>query len=60
MNDRDVADVAAIGAALGSQLDWLPVVVTTVAGLLAIIWTAIRIYEWARFRVFKYEGDPYL
>jgi hypothetical protein len=60
VNDRDVADVAALGAAIGSQIDWLPVVVTTVAGVLAIIWTCIRIYEWVRFRLLGKEGDPYL
>lgn len=60
MNDRDVADVAAMGAAIGSQLDWLPVVITTIAGSLAIIWTCIRIYEWVRFRVLGQKGDPFL
>jgi hypothetical protein len=49
-----------MGAAIGSQLDWLPVVITTIAGSLAIIWTCIRIYEWVRFRVLGQKGDPFL
>ncbi|MDQ2066734.1 hypothetical protein Q9295_10125 [Xinfangfangia sp. CPCC 101601] len=49
---KDVGDVAAGSAALGSYLAWLP----ETAALLAIIWTLIRIYEWGRVRIFGKEG----
>lgn len=49
MNGRDVGDIAAGAGAVGSYLSFLP----EVAALLAIIWTIIRIYEWARVRIFN-------
>ena len=51
MTDKDWGDLAALGGAFGSAFGYLP----QVAALLAIIWTGIRIYEWARFRIFKLE-----
>lgn len=53
MTPRDVGDVAAGTGAFGSFLGYLP----EVAAFLAIIWTLIRIYEWARVRVFGKDGD---
>jgi hypothetical protein len=46
---KDIMDVAAIAGAAGSLMSYLP----TIAALLAIIWTLIRIYEWARVRIWK-------
>lgn len=51
MTDRDTLDTLAVLGAMGAFMDWLP----TVAAFLAAIWTAIRIYEWARVRIFKIE-----
>lgn len=52
---KDVVDVAAVGGAFGTLAGWLP----EIAAFLAIIWTTIRIYEWARIRIFKAEdGNP--
>lgn len=53
MTARDVGDVAAVTSAFGSVFQFLP----EIAALFAIIWTAIRIYEWARVRIFGKEGD---
>ena len=52
MNERDVGDLAAGAGAFGTVVGWLP----EVAALLAIIWTLIRIYEWARVRIFKVDA----
>lgn len=51
MNERDIGDAAAGLGALGTVLGYLP----EIAAVLAIIWTVIRIYEWARFRIFRIE-----
>ncbi|MGH0000113.1 hypothetical protein ACQU0X_08535 [Pseudovibrio ascidiaceicola] len=53
MNAKDVADAAAITSAFGSVFQFLP----EIAALFAIAWTAIRIYEWARVRLFGYSGE---
>jgi hypothetical protein len=45
---KDAADLAAGSAAIGAYFSWLP----EVAAALAAIWTLIRIYEWARVRLF--------
>ena len=53
MNEKDMGDLAAGAGAIGSVLGWLP----EIAALLAIIWTLIRIYEWARVRIFKIDAS---
>lgn len=57
MTDRNMGDIAALGAAVSSQLSWLPTAITMAAGILAIVWTSIRIYEWARVRICGKDGD---
>lgn len=44
MNIKDAGDASAVMLAFGAVSNVLP----TIAAMLAIIWTAIRIYEWAR------------
>lgn len=44
---KDTGDIVSGMVAFGTVLDLLP----AVAALLAIIWTCIRIYEWARVRI---------
>lgn len=44
-------DTVSAIAILGAISDILP----PIAAFLAIVWTAIRIYEWARVRIFKKE-----
>lgn len=51
MTEKDFGDVMAGAGAFGTVLGYLP----DVAAALAIIWTLIRIYEWARVRIFKLE-----
>lgn len=51
MNERDLGDVAAGISAFGTVMGYLP----EIAAVLAIIWTLIRIYEWARVRIFKLD-----
>lgn len=46
---KDAVDVVAGTTAIGAYFSWLP----ELAAALAAIWTAIRIYEWARIRIFK-------
>ena len=46
---HDAADFISVGAILGTLFDWLP----AVAAFLGAVWTAIRIYEWARVVVFN-------
>lgn len=53
MDGKDVGDIAAGSTVLGSVFGWLP----EIAAILAIIWTAIRIYEWARVRIFRKQPD---
>lgn len=53
VNPKDFLDGAAVFGALGSLLNILP----HIAAFLAIVWTLIRIYEWARVRIFKHEKD---
>jgi hypothetical protein len=47
---KAVADMGATGTAFGSVVGILP----DVAAVLSIIWVLIRIFEWARVRLFKY------
>jgi hypothetical protein len=51
MSPKDVGDTVALTGAFGSVLGYLP----EIAAILAIIWTLIRIYEWARVRIFKVD-----
>lgn len=53
MTGKDVGDLAAFASAFGSVFQFLP----EIAALFAIIWTAIRIYEWARVRIWGKDGD---
>lgn len=53
MTSRDFGDFVAGSTALGAYTQHIP----EVAALLAIIWTLIRIYEWARVRIFKLPPD---
>ncbi len=46
---KTVIDGASVITALGTFTSLLP----ELAALLAVIWTLIRIYEWARVRIFK-------
>lgn len=50
---KDVGDLAAGSAAFGSVFNYLP----EVAALLAIVWTGIRIFEWARVRILRRPPD---
>lgn len=50
---QNVTDIAAGSAALAAYLSYLP----EVAVVLTIIWTLIRIYEWARVRIFHRPTD---
>lgn len=52
MNTKDIGDVVAGSAAVGSYFAFLP----EIAAALAIIWTLIRIYEWARVRLCNKEA----
>ena len=49
MNGRDIGDLAAGTTVIGSYFSYLP----EVAAFFAIVWTLIRIYEWARVRIFN-------
>lgn len=51
VNIKDGGDVVAGLLAYGTLADLLP----AVAAFLAIVWTGIRIYEWARVRLW---GKP--
>lgn len=53
MTDKDVGDAFAGLGALGAVVGWLP----EIAAFLAIVWTLIRIYEWARVRIFKLDKE---
>ncbi len=46
---KAIADAGATGAAAGAVFGFLP----DVAAALSILWLSIRIYEWARLRIFK-------
>lgn len=41
---KTVGDVAAASISFLAIANWIP----AIAGLFSIVWTAIRIYEWAR------------
>lgn len=41
---KNVADVSSLFIAWAALVEWLP----AVAALMSIIWTGIRIYEWAK------------
>ena len=49
---KDLMDAAAVTGAAGAFFGYLP----EIAAFLAIVWTLIRIYEWARVRIFG--ADP--
>ena len=53
MDGKDLGDLAAGSTVLGSVFGYLP----EIAAVLAIIWTGIRIYEWARVRIFHQQPD---
>lgn len=46
---KDIGDLIAGGTAIGAWVSLLP----ELAALFTLIWTGIRIYEWARVRVLK-------
>lgn len=48
---KDLGDAVSGLVTVGAILELLP----AIAALLAIIWTVIRIYEWARYRLFGHE-----
>lgn len=50
---KDIGDMAATGGVIATLAGWLP----EVAAGLAVIWTLIRIYEWARVRIFGFKRD---
>lgn len=56
MKHNDVIDIAAGTTGVAVYLSYLP----EVAALLTIAWGVIRIYEWARVRIFKKEPDGLL
>lgn len=49
----EVGDAASVAVIIGALSEVLP----PIAALLAIIWTGIRIYEWARVRLFNKPRD---
>lgn len=52
---KDLFDTAAVSSAFAVYLSWLPDIAATVA----LIYTLVRIYEWARFRIFgKQDKAP--
>ena len=53
MTYKGTVDVGAGLLALGTMLEWLP----HIAAVLTVIWYGIRIYEWARVRIFKRDFD---
>lgn len=53
MSNSDVVDTLALTSVIAVWAQWLP----EVAALLAILWGFIRIYEWARVRIFGYPPD---
>lgn len=55
LNMKDLFDTAAVSSAFAVYLSWLPDIAATVA----LIYTLVRIYEWARFRIFgKQDKAP--
>ena len=50
-----VGDIVSLGVVVGVVQQWLP----ALASLLAIIWTAIRIYEWVRWRLVQRRREPF-
>lgn len=50
---KDTLDVVALGGIIGSLTDFLP----AVAAFFGLIWTLIRIYEWARYRIFRIPSE---
>ena len=49
MTERDLGDALAAVSAFGAFTSMLP----NIAALFAIVWTTIRIYEWARVVIWK-------
>tara|TARA_Y100000114_G_scaffold22612_1_gene18343 strand:- start:289 stop:477 length:189 start_codon:yes stop_codon:yes gene_type:complete len=45
---KEMVDYAAVAMALGAFAEVLP----AIAALFALIWTLVRVYEWARYRFF--------
>jgi hypothetical protein len=52
---NNITDLASLLLLLGVLKDWLP----TVAVILTIFWSLIRIFEWVRFRLFRKHDDKY-
>jgi hypothetical protein len=52
---QHIGDLVSAGVIVGVLADWLP----TVASLVAIIWTLIRIFEWVRWRIIQNRHEPY-
>lgn len=55
MQDHNLGDSLSLLVILGAVANYLP----PIAALLAIIWTAIRIFEWFRFRVLKTTNEAF-
>lgn len=53
MDMKDTGDLIAGSTVIATMAGWLP----SVAAILAIVWTGIRIYEWARVRIWKKPPD---
>jgi len=45
-NIKTTVDISSLFVAWASLIDWLP----ALAALLSIVWTGIRIYEWAKHK----------
>ena len=54
MTDKDVGDLAAVGAAAGAWASFLP----DIAAVFAIIWTGIRIYDWVQGKLAARRASP--
>jgi hypothetical protein len=46
---KDAGDIVTGVVVVGTVAEWLP----PLAAFFAIVWTGIRIYEWARVVIFK-------
>ena len=52
---NNVGDLVSMGVLVGVAHNWLP----AVASILATVWTCIRIYEWARWRLISRRRQPF-
>jgi len=50
-----IMDVGSVLVMLGVAANWLP----TFAALLGCLWTAIRLYEWVRWRIIENRHEEY-